>query len=261
MYYSNIPNGIRALDTPDVTASSLEEEKLIKEDIQQTTTGTANVDIPQVNKSETATGVMAVQEAGDTRTEYKVINLKDALKQAWRIILALDQELITKDYVIRLEGSEGTIWKTLTPKEIQGEFEIDIEVESQQNRLVKKQEAMQLFQLALKTPNANVPLAYTDLLELFDKQNPEEYILPPPPPTPPTPAVSISLRGELSPAEVDEFSKRAGADPKAADPLLRPENRLLMKAAGGFKEPLLPDEQKVLNESQTAAPAKGVNAP
>ncbi len=246
VFYSNIPNGVREITTPDVTQSAYEEEKLIKEDIQQTTTGTANVDIPSINKSETATGILAVQEAGDTRTEYKVLNMKNAVKKLWRIILALDQKLITKDYIIKIEGQQGTTFQTLTPEQIKGNFDIDVEVESQQNRLVKKQERMQLYQLGLKTPGANVGQMFKDVLEIFDVPNPDAYYQEPQP-QPPQPSISISLRGELAPMEVDEFSKIAGAGPTATDPILRPEFRRLMFPHS--KEPPLPDEHNLINEA------------
>ena len=223
VFRSNIPNGIREITTPDVTASAYNEEKLIKEDIQQTSVGTSNVDIPAINRSETATGILAVQEAGDTRTEYKVKNLKNAVKKIWRMILALDQTLIDKDYIVRIKGPQGVGFEKLSPSSIKGNFDIDVEVESQQNRLVKKQEAMQLYQLALKTPGANVGKSYKDLLELYDKSNPAEYYQEPQP-TPPQPNISISLKGDLNPLEVDEFAKMAGiTDPTATDPIARPE--------------------------------------
>jgi hypothetical protein len=223
VFYSNIPNGIREISTPDVTNSAYNEEKLIKEDIQQTAVGSANVDIPAVQKSETATGILAIQEAGDTRTEEKVKNLKIAVKKLWRMILALDQTLLDKDFVIRIKGQTGITFEKHTPSDIKGNFDIDVEVESQQNRMVKKQEAMQLYQLSKDTPNANIEKAYKDLLELFDKSNPDEYVLPPPPPPPPQTTVNISLRGDLNPLEVDDFAKQAGASDSATDPMARPE--------------------------------------
>lgn len=253
VFFSNIPNGVRALDTPDVTASAYNEEKLIKEDIQQTTTGTANVDIPSINKSETATGILAVQEAGDTRTEYKVLNMKKAVRKLWRMILALDQKLLTKDFVVKLEGPKGNSYIKKSPKDIRGNFDIDVEVESQQNRLVKKQEAMQLYQLALKTPGANVGLAYKDLLKLFDKNNPDQYYQEPQP-QPPQPSVSISLRGELMPLQVDDFAKMSGASDSATDPIFHPEYRRLLHP--NSQEPPLPDEHGVINEA-----ASGMTGP
>ncbi len=222
VFRSNIPNGIREITTPDVTRSAYEEERLIKEDIQQTSVGSSSVDIAATKKSETATGILATQDAGDTRTESKVLNMRIAVKKLWRIILALDQAFLDKDFVVRIKGQAGVGFQKMKPSDIKGNFDIDVEVESQQNRLVKKQEAMQLYQLALQTPNANIPKAYKDLLELYDKSNPDEYVLPPPPPKPPEPALSISLRGELPPLATLGAARMAGLDAQSADPMQVP---------------------------------------
>lgn len=222
IFRTNIPNGIREITTPDVTRSAYEEERLIKEDIQQTSVGSSSVDIAATKRSETATGILATQDAGDTRTESKVLNMRIAVKKLWRMILALDQHFLDKDFVVRIKGQAGTGFQKMKPADIQGNHDIDVEVESQQNRLVKKQEAMQLYQLALQTPNANIPKAYKDLMELYDKQNPDEYILPPPPPQPPVPAISVSMRGELPTLATLGFAKMAGLDPQSADPMQDP---------------------------------------
>lgn len=223
VFMSNIPNGIREITTPDVTRSAYEEERLIKEDIQQTSVGSSSVDVAAAAKGETATGILATQDAGDTRTESKVLNMRIAVKKLWRMILALDQAFLDKDFVVRIKGQAGVGFQNMKPADIKGNFDVDVEVESQQNRLVKKQEAMQLYQLALKTPNANIQKSYQDLLELYDKSNPEEYILPPAPPAPPPVTISLSLKGDLTGLESDAVARIAGVPKEATDPMARPE--------------------------------------
>lgn len=224
IFRTNIPNGIREITTPDVTRSAYEEERLIKEDIQQTSVGSSQLDIGAANRGETATGILATQDAGDTRTESKVLNMRIAVKKLWRMILALDQAFLDKDFVVRIKGQAGIGFQKMKPSDIKGNFDIDVEVESQQNRLIKKQEAMQLYQLALKTPNANIALAYKDLLDLYDKSNPDEYLLPPAPPAPPVPNINISIDGKsLTSIEIDAIARLAGLTPQQTDPMLRPD--------------------------------------
>jgi hypothetical protein len=161
-------NGIEPLTTPDVTASAYNEESLIKGDMQQAsgvsdyTKGVGSSGKgSQSLANDTATGIMLLQEAGNARFRYKLDNLEDSLKEFGRQLIALDQQFIDTQTVVRITGEQGTEWRAVNPEDIRGEFDIQVEAGSTQpmNKSVRRAEARELLATV-------APYAQTGILDL-----------------------------------------------------------------------------------------------
>ncbi len=177
--------GIRDLQTPDVTTSSYNEETLIKDDAK-TASGVNDFISGQAGSgisgssigNETARGIMLLQEAGNARFRYKLDNLEDSLKKLGEQLIALNQQFITKAQLIRIIGEKGLQWVDVTPEEIKGQFDLQVEAGSTQpmNKSVRRAEAREL--LATVAPFAqlgvNLEFFIKHLLETYDLTNIDE---------------------------------------------------------------------------------------
>jgi len=109
--HTNSMDGIEALQMPDVTSSSYNEETLIKGDIQQTTgvsDFTRGVGTEALG-NETATGISLIQEAGNARFRLKIRNLESAIEQIGSMMVSLNEQFLSEDKVIRIMGDEATL--------------------------------------------------------------------------------------------------------------------------------------------------------
>lgn len=238
-----IPNGITPLPVGDVTQSSYNEETIIKQDIQRA------LGIPDVatgslqgSQGETATTVLALQESANVRFDVKIAAFADAVRHAYSIILAYNQRWMDKEVMIRLEGRdvEGADefqFETITKEDIAGKFDIDIQMDTQMNKIVRRQEAFTLYQLLAQTPLVNQEVNVRTLLEALERKDVEQLLeVPPPvpqPPEEPKKSISVNLKGDLNALESDDIAVIMGASQESADPLLRPELRELLDPEGG----------------------------
>jgi hypothetical protein len=145
--------GIEPLVPPDVTASSYNEESLIKGDIQQTS-GVTDVARGQGTGSgtsgasaDTATGALILQEASSNRFKYKLDNLEDSIREFGKQLNALNAQFITEDQAVRVLGAGGPVWESISPDDIQKEYDVMVEAGSTQpmNRSVRRAEARELI--------------------------------------------------------------------------------------------------------------------
>lgn len=184
-------DGIEPLVTPDVTSSAYNEEGFIKDDAKTATgvndfisgaTGSGK------NKSDigndTATGIMLLQEAGNARFKMKLDNLEDSLREFGRQLMALNQQFIDKEMVLRIVGEGGIKWVTISPDDIKGEFDVDVEAGSTQpvSKSVRRAEARELIATLMplipiaQQMGVNINLSYylKNLLKSYDLQDIDE---------------------------------------------------------------------------------------
>ena len=176
-------NGIKDLQTPDVTASSYNEETFVKDDAK-TASGVNDFisGSPGNSKNQssigndTATGIMLLQEAGNARFKYKMDNLEDSLKEFGRQLIALDQQFLETEMMVRVVGEGGMKWVTLNPQDIQGEYDLEVEAGSTQpmNKSVRRAEARELLVTAqpfIQMGVLNPSYFIKHLLETYDLTN------------------------------------------------------------------------------------------
>lgn len=184
-------NGVAVIDTPDVTQSSYNEESLIKSDMQQASGvtdyskgggsgGKGNTTLG----NETATGIMLLQEAGNARFKFKLDNLEDSLKEFGEQLIALDQQFVKQEMVVRIVGEQGTTYIKMSPKDIKGNYDIIVEAGSTQpmSKSVRRAEARELLvTLAPIAQAAGINLKYLVkyLLKTYDLADSDEIFLQP----------------------------------------------------------------------------------
>lgn len=240
--HSAIPGGVTPISRGDVTQSSYNEEQIIKQDIQKA------IGLPDVAtgslqgaQGETAATILSLQESANIRFDVKIGQFADAVRHAMGLVLAYDQKWLDREVIIRIEGEQGDVFKTIDKDSIAGKLDIDIQMDTQMNKIVRRQEAFQLYQLLATNPMINQEVNTRMLLEAVDRKEIQELMtLPPPAPKPPEEpkkSISVSLKGDLNSLESDDIAVIMGAKQESADPLLRQDTRELMQG-------IMPEKQE-----------------
>ena len=247
VFHSNLPNGVRFIP-PDMQGvrAAIDEEQAIRGDIQQVTgvlDFSPGTDVQAGVEIDTARGAIIAKNEADVLVEDDVNILKISLRMLYRIALAYARTFLDREFTVRVveEGVEQFL--NITKESIKGNTDVDIEMKTLQDRTTEQQLKLLMFNQAKTVPGAKVGKFFSDVLESFyENVNIKEYYEEPQP-IEEKPKVSISLKGDLNPAEVDEIYKSMGLDPKASDPLFREEFR---KAMSGN----LPEFQVGLREDE-----------
>ncbi len=234
MYHSTIPNGVRFIP-PDMQGviAAINEEKIIRSDIQQTTNSldfTSGSDVQGGLSIDTARGAIIAKGEADVVTEDELEILKVSLRLLYRIVLAYSQKFLDRQFQIRLleKGQESFV--DISSAVIQGNLDTDIEMRTLQDKTIDQQIKLMVFNQAKTVPGAKLGKFFMDVLEsLYGDINIDEYYQEPQP-VQETPKISISLKGDLNSSEADEIYKTIpGVDPAAADPILREDLREAMR--------------------------------
>jgi len=264
----NVPGQIEALNTPDVTQSAYNEEEIIKRDLQKAM-GVPDIATGELGslQGEAVATILAVQESGNVIFDKEIANFADAVRATFALVLAFDQKWMDKKQVVRLEGEKGMEFKEITKDNISGRMDIDVAMETQMNKIVSRQEAINLYQILAQNPMINQQVNTRTLLESMDRKNIEELMdTPPPAPKPPeepSKRISVNLKGDLNSLESDDIAVIMGAKPESADPILREDTRMLMKGIFPEDRKLALEEAKIqekLIEEQRLAGTEAKNA-
>jgi hypothetical protein len=154
----------------------------------QLTTGLSDYQFGQMpDTRRLATEAMAVEGATNARASFKLGRIERSLAQAGRYLLGVLQEFLDAERVARISGPGGEMLFTYVADDIQGEFDFVVEAGSTQpkNDMIRRQEAMQLFQTlapfmgTLIDPNELIRYL---LQQGFDMKNVDRFMIPPPPP-------------------------------------------------------------------------------
>jgi hypothetical protein len=175
-------NGVDILAMPDVTASSYQEETLIKGDIQQTTgvsDFTRGVGSDAL-ANDTATGISLIQEAGNARFRQKIRNLENALETLGSMIVDLNAQFIDEEKVLRISGDSGISWMEIKPEDMRSDFDVMVQSGSTlpSNEAVEKKQVMELYQIFAGDPEVNQTELKRRVLEAFGVKNLDK-LLPP----------------------------------------------------------------------------------
>lgn len=232
---SNIPNGVRFIP-PDMQGvqAAIKEEEVIRGDIQQTA---GVIDFSQDSNVQagvtidTARGAMIAKGETDLLAEEELDLLKISLQKLYRIVLAYSQSFLDREFTMRLVEHGTESFQNVSSEQIKGNLDLDIEMQTLQDKTTQQQLKLLLLNQARETPGANVGRFFTDALESLTDGNIEisEYYEPPQP-QPEPPKVSIALKGDLTQMQAAEVYKQIpGVDPHMGDPLMTSDGRLLAK--------------------------------
>lgn len=237
--YGVVPGGVTPLPRGDVTQSAYQEEVVIKEDIQRAL-GVSPLAKGAIEglSGEAMHTVLAILESGNVRIDGKTSRFADAVARAYQIVLAFDQEFLEDEIDVLDEESpetaEGTLeYPKLSKKDIAGRIKIEVEMDTQMSRILRRAEAEKLFASLKGDPNINQKANTKLYLESLDRDPWIEELMnvpPPQPPGPEPPKISVSLSSDdLNALQIGELLSRAGVSQQASDPLLDPEMRALMQ--------------------------------
>ena len=138
----------------DVTKNASQDLALVKADIQQ---ALGIYDYSKGGESQankTATGISLVQEAANARFAHKIQLFEEALKELGNFILALYQQFVTDEKVIRVAGEKGVEYKRVIPSEIAGEYDCEPEAGSTQpiNKEAEREDVLNLYSIFAQEP-------------------------------------------------------------------------------------------------------------
>lgn len=178
----NEMEGLDVLPMPDVTASSYQEETLIKGDIQQTsgvtdfTRGVAS----DALANDTATGISLLQEAGNARFRLKIQNIEDmGIKRLGEFMVAMNEQFISEDQVLRITGDDGMSFEKVTADEIRGNFDVSVVAGSTlpANESIEKKQIMEAYNLWVGDPDVDQrELKKSAIKAIFPKANLEKLL-------------------------------------------------------------------------------------
>ena len=248
---TNVPNAVQVIP-PDMqgVAAAVNEEKIIHGDIDRT------LGIPSFGAAtpvqgdlttDTATGVNATLQAQDVVSNAILDEVKGSLTNVYRAILAYNQTFIDRKFKITVMGEKGKAQEDISKSKIQGNLDLDIDVELVGNRLARRAEALAALRLGSGIPGTNMKKLWEDYLSTHDKYDIEEYYTEVPPEEPESPKISVSVKtkelSELQSAEI--YKQIPGVNPVYADPALTEQGRRIMK--GDMPE----DEDKEAEKEKT----------
>jgi hypothetical protein len=180
------PNGLpldhvfHRIDIGDVTGSAYSEaaevERMI-EKISGVNGFTAGGD-PMENMNQTATGAAIVTEQGNTRFMLKVrLAELTALRRLMRMFGALLQQFTPEGFVMRIIGPDGSAsFQQVTSEALYGAFDYDIQTDSSaQTESIRKQQAIELYQMFAADPLMNPRTPREDILRTYGKKNLDEW--------------------------------------------------------------------------------------
>lgn len=171
-------NGLQPLPSPDVTASSYNEEEKIKLDIQNTSGVSDYIRGAMSSQKQTATEVQIKSEQSSGRFEFNFKLMAEmGIKQIARFVLQLDQQLIDRQRSVRILGINGVEFIRINPDEISGNFDLYPCVDPMRiHETEKRQQMLTLYSSLISNPIVDKKMLSKRLLEAFEIQNAEKMI-------------------------------------------------------------------------------------
>jgi len=183
------PNGVVHLSSeyekvdpivpPDLTGNAQKDLSLIKSDIQQALGIYDYTKGAESGINQTATGIGLVQEAANARFKHKIQLLEEGIKSLGEMVLALYQQFISDEKVIRVTGKKGEQFVRVLPKEIAGQY--DCVPEAGSTLLIDKQkereDVMNLYSVFAQEPFENLKMELKrKVLEKFGMESLEDAL-------------------------------------------------------------------------------------
>jgi len=163
---------------PDVTSGAYTEFQALK-DMSEEALGVTEY-VKGVGAQDEPLGTTQIKTAQSaSRITFKTALFEEqCLKELGKQILALYQQYITQEKVIRIVGSQGVMYQTLTPEDIQGEYDIVPEKRSTEpvNEDLDRQQFLQLYQLFAMDPMVNQMELKKKLFEKFGIKDSDDLL-------------------------------------------------------------------------------------
>ena len=169
IHLSNEYEKVEPIIPPDLTGNAQKDVSLIKSDIQQALGIYDYTKGAETGVNKTATGIGLVQEAANARFKHKIQLLEEAIKEVGEMVLALYQQFITDEKVIRVVGKKGEEFIRVLPKDIAGEYDCVPEAGStlMVDKDKEREEIMNLYAIFSTQPFENLKMEM--MKKMFEK--------------------------------------------------------------------------------------------
>ncbi|PLR84652.1 hypothetical protein CVD25_01050 [Bacillus canaveralius] len=181
--------------------ASFGQEDMIKQDMKDAS-GAHDVVMGTANTSETATTTMTKDNNASVRFKHIISSIENRLLTGIaRHIIQLNQQFIDDEKILRVAGQNGDDWVTISPEEIQGEFDLvpmGTSVEPLANKEAFKQRMIELYNviagdaMMIQFPDKRRNLL-KKVLEAFDIKDTETLLPSDEELFPPTPTVNSEV--------------------------------------------------------------------
>lgn len=139
---------LEVLEVSNNIGDSFSQEQIIKQDIRDTS-GAHDVVMGTTTSKETATSTMTKDNNASIRFKDVISSVeKRLLVGIAKLMIALNQQFVDDAKVLRIAGEDGDEWHSITPEQIQGEFDLipmGSSVEPLANKEVFKQRMVNLY--------------------------------------------------------------------------------------------------------------------
>jgi hypothetical protein len=210
---SDVNTSLKWNETPDVTKSSYEEEKLAKQDYREATGATAHLMPEAGSEHRTAMGIQMLQGTAGTRFRPVLRQLEiDFIQQIAMFFFANLKQFMTEDEWVIVTGKNGEQEPIrISPQDIQAKaFFIPTGVSETMAKEVQVGQLMRFKELTMNDPTVNRVEINKRIAELMGFKDMQElFVQQPPQPTGP------AQPGELGQNERQLISQRLaeGASP------------------------------------------------
>lgn len=174
---------IEELKFQDVTASAYNEESIIKTDMDKTV-GVYDIvrgGVPE--RRETATTSSIRSESANQRFQIKIENMEmTSLVDMAQQLIALNQQFIDRERVVRVLDEDGYYFVNITPEELIGQFDAvpaGSAVEPVVNKEIRQDKLIQLYNVLKDSPFVNHAALVKRMFEAFDIPDTQELIVNP----------------------------------------------------------------------------------
>jgi hypothetical protein len=207
---SDTINSIRWMETPDVTASSYEEEKIAKDDFRESTGATMQLMPTGEGQHRTAMGINLLQGAAGERFRPVLRRLENEFIQelAFQYFSNL-QQFMTQPEWVSVTSANGTKEPIkITPEQIQGKvLFVPTGISETMNKEVQLGQLLRFKELSVQDPTVNRVEINKRIAELMGFKDIDKLLTPPKVET---------QQGGLSPQEQQMIQQRLneGASPE-----------------------------------------------
>ena len=188
--YVNYVEGIKPLDTPDVTSQAFHEADVIKRDMEEVLGNYEYSRGQSGSKRETATGILSLQEVANIRFKMMIMKMtRNLLSASSAQIVDLNQQFLPQGKAFRLTGEDfNEEWYNITPEELVGRFDYEPVGASMEglSKYARLEQLLRFRQIFASNPQFNLVKLDTELLKLLNFKNSDEYFVQQPPVPPGT---------------------------------------------------------------------------
>jgi hypothetical protein len=182
--HASDPNSIKPWEIPDVTASSYNEENILKTDMDNSVGATSVVRGANPQNSETATEIVTKNDNASIRFDarimlYEAMGLRPLAYQMDKN----NQQFMSDTRIVKLFGKEGADqWREVLPDDIMGEWDYrpaGSNTDPSANKEMRRQQLLQLYSIAKDNAFIDFGMLTKELLQTFDFRNPAKFFRDP----------------------------------------------------------------------------------